>query len=113
MTKREEGILETAVFGGFLLTVFIFMIVIHFGIQLNELEQRIQRTELAQRYIHNPKTTVGKVVQKHEKNGKYTLVVAGYGNFLVSKETYENVQIGDEMPKEVKGRVEVLKGVGG
>ncbi|MBF0844911.1 DUF1372 family protein [Streptococcus danieliae] len=93
--------------------MFIFFIQLYQGIQLNELEQRLQRTELAQRYIHNPKTTVGKVVQKHEKDGKYTLVVAGYGNFLVSKETYENVQVGDEMPGEVTERVEVLKGVGG
>ncbi|MBF0700128.1 DUF1372 family protein [Streptococcus danieliae] len=113
MTNREEGIFETAMFGVWIMLVFIFFIQLYQGIQLNELEQRLQRTELAQRYIHNPKTTVGKVVQKHEKDGKYTLVVAGYGNFLVSKETYENVQVGDEMPGEVTERVEVLKGVGG
>ncbi|MBF0843024.1 DUF1372 family protein [Streptococcus danieliae] len=113
MTNREKGILESALFGVWLLTVFIFAIQIHFGIQLHELEQRMQRTELSQRYIHNLKTVVGKVTQKHEKNGKYTLVVAGYGNFLVSEETYENVQVGDEMPKEIKGRVEVKNRVGG
>lgn len=113
MTNREKGILESALFGVWIFVMFIFVIQIHFGIQLNELEQRLQRTELAQSYIHNPKTTVGKVVQKHEKDDKCILAVAGYGNFLVSKETYENVQVGDEMPGEVTERVEVLKGVGG
>nr|WP_306538650.1 DUF1372 family protein [Streptococcus danieliae] len=107
--------MESALFGVWLLTVFIFAIQIHFGIQLHELEQKVDRLEMSQTQLRQAYTglTVGKVVDKQEKDGKYTLTVSGYGNFLVSEKTYENVQIGDEMPKEIRKRVEVRRGVGG
>ncbi|MBJ6746715.1 DUF1372 family protein [Streptococcus sp. 121] len=57
--------------------------------------------------------TIGKVIDKQEKDGKYTLTIAGYGNFLVSEKTYEEAVLGADMPDEIKERVEVKNKVGG
>lgn len=115
MTEREETIKETALFGVWIMTMFIFVIILHFGIQLHELEQKVERLEMSQVQLRQMYTglTVGKVVDKQEKDGKYTLTIAGYGNFLVSEKTYEEAVLGADMPDEVKERVEVKKGVGG
>lgn len=115
MTKREKGILESALFGVWIMTMFIFVIQIHFGIQLHELEQKVERLDMSQTQLRQAYTglTVGKVVDKQEKDGKYTLTISGYGNFLVSEKTYEEVVLGTDMPEEVRKRVEVKNGVGG
>lgn len=115
MTEREKTIIESAVFGVWVMTVFVFVIMLHFGIQLHELEQKVERLEMGQAQLRQSYTglTVGKVVDKYEKDGKYTLTIAGYGNFLVKKETYDESVLGADMPDEIKERVEVKKGVGG
>lgn len=115
MTEREETIKETALFGVWIMTVFIFVIILHFGIQLHELEQKVERLEMGQAQIRQVYTglTVGKVVDKQEKGGKYTLTISGYGTFLVKKETYDESVLGADMPDEIKERVEVRNGVGG
>lgn len=115
MTEREETIKETALFGVWIMTMFIFVIMLHFGIQLHELEQKVERLEMSQVQLRQSYTglTVGKVVDKQDKDGKYTLTISGYGSFLVEKETYEKAVLGADMPDEIKERVEVKNGVGG
>ena len=115
MTNREKGILESALFGVWIFVMFIFVIQIHFGIQLHELEQKVERLGMSQTQLRQAYTglTVGKVVDKQEKDGKYTLTVSGYGNFLVKKETYDEAVLGADMPEEIKERVEFSNGVGG
>ncbi|WP_303978483.1 DUF1372 family protein [Streptococcus danieliae] len=115
MTEREKGIVETALFGVWIMTMFIFVIQIHFGIQLHELEQKVDRLDMSQTQLRQAYTglTVGKVVDKQVKDGKYTLTVSGYGTFLVKKETYDEAVLGADMPEEIKERVEVKNGVGG
>ncbi|MHB9781467.1 DUF1372 family protein [Streptococcus sp. 10F2] len=115
MTEREETIKETALFGVWIMTVFIFVIMLHFGIQLHELEQKVERLEMSQVQLRQTYTglTVGKVVDKQDKDGKYTLTISGYGTFLVKKETYEKSVLGSDMPEEIKERVEVKNRVGG
>ncbi|AVO22707.1 hypothetical protein PP222_gp46 [Streptococcus phage D1024] len=51
------------------------------------------------------------VVHKVELHGKvtgksmvYTIDCGAYGKFLVSKEQYDSVQVGDEIPSYLKGR---------
>ncbi|MBF8970177.1 DUF1372 family protein [Streptococcus sp. NLN76] len=115
MTEREKGILETALFGVWGLTVFIFVIMLHFGVQLHELEQKVNRLEMSQVQLRQVYTglTIGKVIDKKEKDGKYTLTIAGYGNFLVKKEIYDESVLGADMPDEIKERVEVKNRAGG
>ena len=115
MTNREKGILESALFGVWIFAMFIFVVQLHFGIQLHELEQKVERLDMSQTQLRQAYTglTVGKVVDKQEKDGKYTLTVSGYGNFFVKKETYDEAVLGADMPEEIKERVEVRNGVGG
>ncbi|MBJ6746410.1 hypothetical protein JEQ21_08090, partial [Streptococcus sp. 121] len=84
MTEREENIKEAALFGVWILMVFIFVIMLHFGVQLHELEQKVDRLEMGQVQLRQSYAglTIGKVIDKQEKDGKYTLTIAGYGNFL-------------------------------
>ena len=48
---------------------------------------------------------IGKVTGEAIVDGKYTLDCGVYGKFLVTKELYDSVQVGGEIP-------EILKGVG-
>lgn len=115
MTEREEIIKETALFGVWIFVMFIFVIQLHFGIQLHELEQKVERLEMSQVQLRQSYTglTIGKVVDKQDKDSKYTLVISGYGNFLVKKDTYDEAVLGADMPEEIKERVEVKNRVGG
>lgn len=47
---------------------------------------------------------VGKITNKQVIDRHYTVTVDGYGNFLVTKEQYEEIEIGQEMPEYLKGR---------
>ena len=45
---------------------------------------------------------IGKVTGKAIVDSKYTLDCGVYGKFIVTKELYDSVQVGDEIPKELK-----------
>ena len=46
---------------------------------------------------------IGKVTDKAIVDGKYTLDCGVYGKFLVTRELYESVQVGDDIPSELRG----------
>lgn len=46
----------------------------------------------------------GKVTGKSMVGKLYTLDCGAYGKFLVSKEQYDSVQVGDDIPGYLKGR---------
>ena len=46
----------------------------------------------------------GKVTAKDVVDGHYYVEVSPYGKFLVTKEQYEEIVIGQEMPEYLKGR---------
>nr|DAK53909.1 MAG TPA: Protein of unknown function (DUF1372) [Caudoviricetes sp.] len=46
----------------------------------------------------------GKVTGKEMVGKLYTLDCGAYGKFLVSKEQYDNVKVGDDIPSYLKGR---------
>lgn len=64
--------------------------------QIADLEQKVEVLE--------KQDTTGKITAKLELDGRYTVVVSGYGRFLVSKDQYDSLEIGDEMPDFLKGR---------
>ncbi|MFH0423186.1 DUF1372 family protein [Streptococcus sp. A11] len=47
---------------------------------------------------------IGKVTAKDVIDGHYYVEVGPYGKFLVTKEQYDEIEIGDEMPEYLKGR---------
>lgn len=46
----------------------------------------------------------GKVTGKSMVGKLYTLDCGAYGKFLVSKEQYDSVQVGDDIPSYLRGR---------
>lgn len=46
----------------------------------------------------------GKVTGKSKIKNLYTLDCGAYGKFLVSKEQYDSVNVGDDIPEYLKGR---------
>ena len=46
----------------------------------------------------------GKITGKQMIGKLYTLDCGAYGKFLVTKEQYNSVQVGDEIPNYLKGR---------
>lgn len=84
--------------------------VIVFGFKIVNQEQEIERLK------NQPKTIiykvdnaggiidqVGKISAKNVLEGRYTVTINGYGNFLVTKEQYDSLKIGDQMPEYLKG----------
>ncbi|MDY4001701.1 MAG: DUF1372 family protein [Streptococcus orisratti] len=47
---------------------------------------------------------VGKITNKQVIDRHYTVTVDGYGNFLVTKEQYEAVKVGDKIPDFLRVR---------
>ena len=47
---------------------------------------------------------IGKVTGKAIVDGKYTLDCGVYGKFLITKEQYEAIKVGDEIPEYLKKR---------
>lgn len=93
------------------LLIFIaFFHVIVLGIKVVNQEQEIKRLE------NQPKTIIykvdnavgvidrtGTIIAKNVLEGRYTVTINGYGNFLVSKEQYDSLKVGDQMPEYLKG----------
>ena len=46
---------------------------------------------------------VGQITDKEIIDGHYTVTVGGYGKFLVTKEQYESLNVGDEIPGYLRG----------
>ena len=46
---------------------------------------------------------VGKITAKEVIEGKYTVEAGPYGKFLVSKEIYDSIEVGDDIPEILKG----------
>lgn len=46
----------------------------------------------------------GRITGKEVIDGRYTVTAGAYGKFLVTKEQYNQLVIGDEIPDYLKGR---------
>lgn len=87
-----------------LLGVIIVLIV-----KLEQSKQEIMKLESRQPVIiyqvdNAGVTMVGKVTAKDVVDGHYYVEVRPYGKFLVTREQYVEIEIGQEMPEYLKGR---------
>ena len=53
--------------------------------------------------VDNATVLHGKITGKQMVGKLYTIDCGAYGKFLVSKEQYDNVQVGDDIPSYLKG----------
>lgn len=47
---------------------------------------------------------VGQITDKEIIEGRYTVTAGAYGKFLVTKEQYESLKVGDDIPEYLKTR---------
>lgn len=115
MTDRQEKLTEALLLAAAILVMFCLLTQVYAFKQIEALKKEQESVQMDQKYLQQIYTglTVGKVVDKYQKDGNYTLTIAGYGNFLVSEKTYEETVLGADMPEEIKERVEVKNRAGG
>lgn len=89
---------------------FAVFLVIVFGAKIISQSQKIERLESQPKIVVYEVKGAGDVIDltgtitaKNALNGRYTVTINGYGNFLVNKEQYDNLKIGDPMPEYLKG----------
>ena len=74
------------------------------SIRIKELEQRqpiiIHKVDNA----GGSMDVLGKITDKEVIDGKHTVTVGAYGKFLVTKEQYDSLNVGDEIPDYLKQR---------
>ncbi|HFR3976707.1 TPA: DUF1372 family protein [Streptococcus suis] len=59
---------------------------------------------MSKQYKIGDEVLVRKVTSKDVLDGRYYVEVKPYGKFLVTREQYEAVEIGQDMPEYLKGR---------
>lgn len=73
----------------------------------NQLQHQLktQRPKIVLHVVDNAGgELVGKITDKEIIEGRYTLTVGAYGKFLVTKEQYDSVAVGDDVPEYLKKR---------
>ncbi|HFI0647772.1 TPA: DUF1372 family protein [Streptococcus suis] len=84
-------------------------LVISLGFNLRQAKQKIAELESRESVIiyqvdNAGVTMVGKVADKGIIDGHYYVEVGPYGKFLVTKEQYNEIEIGQDMSEWLKGR---------
>lgn len=102
MTKKENFV--------YLLFFIAVFHVIVFGFKIVNQEQEIERLKNQPKMIVYEAKGAGGVIDrtgtvtaKNVLEGRYTVTINGYGNFLVTKEQYNNLKVGDQIPEYLKG----------
>lgn len=88
------------------LTIATILLLVSLAINLTTVLRVVNRP-IETVVIHKADNAVelhGKVTGKSKIKNLYTLDCGAYGKFLVSKEQYDSVQVGDDIPSYLKGR---------
>lgn len=94
--------------------IFIFSIVILLAllmaaiIKINRLNERVEQLEARKLItIHRADNAGaemhGRITDKEIIEGRYTVTAGAYGKFLVTKEQYDSLSVGDEIPDYLRG----------
>lgn len=95
-------------------SIYIFGIVVLLAllmaaiIKINRLNERVEQLEARKLItIHRADNAGaemhGRITDKELIDGRYTVTAGAYGKFLVTKEQYESLSVGDEIPDYLKG----------
>ena len=88
------------------LTIATILLVVSLAINVTTVLRVVNRP-IETVVIHKADNAVelhGKVTGKSMVGKLYTLDCGAYGKFLVSKEQYDSVQVGDNIPSYLRGR---------
>ena len=88
--------------------LFVLALLLVAAHRISELEQQVAELKARPAIIYQVDNAgsamIGKVTGKAIVDGKHTLDCGVYGKFLVTKELYDSVQVGDEIPEYLKKR---------
>lgn len=95
-------------------SIYIFSIVVLLAIltaaiiKINRLNERVEQLEARKLItIHRADNAGaemhGRITDKEVIEGRYTVTAGAYGKFIVTKEQYDNLQVGDEIPDYLRG----------
>lgn len=95
-------------------SIYIFSIVILLAIlmaaiiKINRLNERVEQLEARKLItIHRADNAGaemhGRITGKEVIDGRYTVTAGAYGKFLVTKEQYDSLSVGDEIPDYLRG----------
>lgn len=81
----------------------------HYKPQVAKLEQQVEELKSRKPVIiyqvdNAGGELIGTVTDKDIVDGHYTVTIGAYGKFLVTKEQYDSLDIGDDVPKFLKQR---------
>ena len=88
------------------LTIATILLVVSLAINVTTVLRVVNRP-IETVVIHKADNAVelhGKVTGKSKIKNLYTLDCGAYGKFLVSKEQYDSVNVGDDIPSYLRGR---------
>lgn len=88
--------------------VILLALVLAGAIKINRLNKRIEQLEARKLItIHRADNAGaemhGRITGKEVINGSYTVTAGPYGKFLVTKEQYEAIKVGDPIPDYLRG----------
>ncbi|MGQ7392166.1 DUF1372 family protein [Streptococcus suis] len=92
----------------------LIVVALSFALIVSLIEVHSARNKIAELESHEPIIIYrvdnegidmfGKVTDKDVLDGRYYVEVKPYGKFLVTREQYHEIKIGQEMPEYLKGR---------
>ena len=88
--------------------VVLLLILMIAAIKINRLNERVEQLEARKLItIHRADNAGaemhGRITDKVVIDGRYTVTAGAYGKFLVTKEQYEALEVGDETPDYLRG----------
>ena len=87
--------------------LFVLAILLVAAYRIDVLERQVAELKARPAIIYQVDNAgslmIGKVTGKAIVDGKYTLDCGVYGEFIVTKELYDSVQVGDDIPSELRG----------
>ncbi|HFU4000437.1 TPA: DUF1372 family protein [Streptococcus suis] len=102
---RGNEIINTIFISSILWVAVLIALGIHIAYQNERIRELESREPIIIYQVDNAGAEmIGKVADKGIIDGHYYVEVGPYGKFLVTKEQYNEIEIGDEMPEYLKGR---------
>lgn len=87
---------------GIAIALLIVSLIINIGTLISVVNRPVEAIVVHE--ADNATVLHGKITGKEMVGKLYTLDCGAYGKFLVSKEQYDNVSVGDDIPSYLKGR---------
>lgn len=99
MRKTLTGI------GNFCILLSILVTPLLIIYKIDKLDAKIEQPKIIVYQVDNAGTEmIGKVTAKDVVDGHYYVEVKPYSKFLVTREQYNEIEIGQDMPEYLKGR---------